>query len=100
MSGKRASVRSSAIAVRTLLPDRNTSVPDPRVLVITGASTGIGAATARAAVADGWNVVLAARSEQPLRELAVELGEERALVQRCDVTEFDDQKALVEATIE
>ena len=75
-------------------------MPDPRVLLITGASTGIGAATARAAVADGWNVVLAARSEQPLRELAGELGEERALVQRCDVTEFDDQKALVKATLE
>ena len=75
-------------------------MPDPRVLLITGASTGIGAATARAAVADGWNVVLAARSEEPLRELAGELGEERALVQRCDVTEFDDQKALVKATLE
>jgi len=75
-------------------------VPDPRVLLITGASTGIGAATARAAVADGWNVVLAARSEDRLRELAGELGEERALVQRCDVTEFADQEALVAAALE
>jgi NADP-dependent 3-hydroxy acid dehydrogenase YdfG len=75
-------------------------VPDQRVLIITGASTGIGAATARAAVADGWNVVLAARSEDRLRELAGELGEERALVQRCDVTEFADQEKLVAATLD
>src|SRR5204863_9215886 len=94
-SGKRAWVRSCAIAGRTLLPDRNTSVSDQRVLLITGASSGIGAATARAAVADGWNVVLAARSEDRLRELAGELGGEHALVQRCDVTEFGDQEALV-----
>ncbi|MFL5885593.1 MAG: SDR family oxidoreductase [Thermoleophilaceae bacterium] len=75
-------------------------MPDQRVLIITGASTGIGAATARAAVADGWNVVLAARSEDRLRELAGELGEERALVQRCDVTEFADQEKLVAATLD
>jgi NADP-dependent 3-hydroxy acid dehydrogenase YdfG len=75
-------------------------VSDQRVLLITGASSGIGAATARAAVADGWDVVLAARSEDRLRELAGELGEERALVQRCDVTEFGDQEALVAATLD
>ena len=45
-----------------------------RVLLITGASSGIGAATARHASADGWRVVLAARSQERLRELAQELG--------------------------
>ena len=75
-------------------------MPDDRVLLVTGASTGIGAATARAAVDAGWSVVLAARSEDKLTNLAGELGEERALVKRCDVTEFADQAALVEASLE
>ena len=46
------------------------------VLAITGASTGIGAATARQAVEAGWQVVLGARSEDKLRDLAEELGGE------------------------
>jgi NADP-dependent 3-hydroxy acid dehydrogenase YdfG len=75
-------------------------VPDDRVLLVTGASTGIGAATARAAVADGWSVVLSARSEDKLQQLAGQLGDERTLVRRCDVTDFADQEALVQATLE
>lgn len=73
---------------------------DP-VILITGASSGIGAATARAAVADGWRVVLGARSEDKLRHLAEELGgPDRALAQRCDVTDWDDQQALVATATE
>src|SRR5437667_140043 len=84
----------------TVLPDRNRGVSDDRVLLITGASTGIGAATARAAVADGWSVVLAARSEDKLKQVAAELGDEHTLARRCDVTEFGEQEALVEAALE
>jgi NADP-dependent 3-hydroxy acid dehydrogenase YdfG len=73
---------------------------DSPVLLITGASTGIGAATARQAVAKGWRVVVSARSEDKLAELAGELGEEHSLAQRCDVTEFADQERLVEAALE
>ena len=73
---------------------------DPRTLLITGASTGIGAATAKAAVADGWQVVLSARSEDKLRALADELGDDKTLVVRCDVTEWDDQQRLVAETLE
>ncbi len=70
-------------------------------MIITGASTGIGAATARQAVEDGYRVVLAARSEEKLRELAEGLGgEERALAQRCDVSLWEDQEALVAAALE
>jgi NADP-dependent 3-hydroxy acid dehydrogenase YdfG len=69
-------------------------------MLITGASTGIGAATARHAVDAGWRVALAARSEDKLSDLVSSLGEENALAQRCDVTEFGDQEALVAATVE
>ena len=73
---------------------------DP-VLIITGASTGIGAATARRAAEAGHRLVLAARSEDRLTELADELGgPDRATAVRCDVTEWDDQQALVERALE
>src|SRR4051794_39846607 len=69
-------------------------------LLITGASTGIGAATARAAVADGWPVALAARSEDKLKALVEELGDDMALAVRCDVCEWADQQRLVEQAID
>jgi NADP-dependent 3-hydroxy acid dehydrogenase YdfG len=72
----------------------------PGVLLVTGASSGIGAATARQAAQAGWKVVVSARSEDKLAELAGELGEGSALAQRCDVTDFADQERLVEAAIE
>jgi NADP-dependent 3-hydroxy acid dehydrogenase YdfG len=71
-----------------------------RVLLITGASSGIGAATARHASADGWRVVLAARSRERLDALAGDLGgPERALAVTCDVTEWDDQQRVVDAAL-
>jgi NADP-dependent 3-hydroxy acid dehydrogenase YdfG len=75
-------------------------VADP-VFVITGASTGIGAATARRAAEAGYRVALAARSVEKLEALAEELGgEERALAVRCDVTEWSEQEALAERTLD
>ncbi len=72
---------------------------DP-VLLITGASSGIGAATARAA-AGSYRLVLAARRLEELEALAAELGgEERALAVRCDVTEWDQVEALAAAALE
>jgi NADP-dependent 3-hydroxy acid dehydrogenase YdfG len=68
---------------------------DP-VFLITGASSGIGAATARAAADAGYRLALAARSVDKLRALAAELGgEQRALAIGCDVTEWADQEAMV-----
>jgi NADP-dependent 3-hydroxy acid dehydrogenase YdfG len=73
---------------------------DP-VFLITGASSGIGAATARAAAGAGYRVALAARSIDRLSMLADELGgDERALAIRCDVTEWSDQEAMVAAVRE
>jgi NADP-dependent 3-hydroxy acid dehydrogenase YdfG len=72
---------------------------DP-VLLITGASSGIGAATARAA-ASSHRLVLAARRLEELEELAAELGgEERALPVRCDVAEWDQVEAMAAAALE
>jgi NADP-dependent 3-hydroxy acid dehydrogenase YdfG len=74
---------------------------DAPVLVITGASTGIGAATASRAVEFGQRVVLAARSEEKLEALAQELGgPEHALAVRCDVTSWEEQQALVATALE
>lgn len=70
------------------------------VFLITGASSGIGTATARHASEAGYRVVLAARSGERLRELADELGGvDHALAIECDVTEWDQQQALVSEAI-
>jgi NADP-dependent 3-hydroxy acid dehydrogenase YdfG len=71
-----------------------------RVFLITGASSGIGAATARRARAEGWRVVLAARSIDRMQRLADELGgAENALAVRCDVTEWEQQQGMVLAAL-
>jgi NADP-dependent 3-hydroxy acid dehydrogenase YdfG len=73
----------------------------PRTILITGASTGIGAATAKRLHAEGNRLVLAARRREPLDRLAATLdGDAEVMVEVCDVTEWEQNTALVEAALE
>jgi NADP-dependent 3-hydroxy acid dehydrogenase YdfG len=74
---------------------------DEPVLLITGASSGIGAATARRAAHAGYRVALGARREDRLRDLAEALGgPEHAIGVRCDVSEWDQVQALAQTTLD
>ena len=65
-----------------------------RTAVVTGASSGIGAASARALAADGFHVVCAARRRDRIETLAEEIGG-RAVV--CDVTDAESVAGLATA---
>jgi len=70
-----------------------------KVFLITGASTGIGEATARRAIKAGFRVVLAARSTDKLELLKSELGHQRAFAVTCDVASWQSQQEMVEQTL-
>ena len=64
---------------------------DQKIAVVTGASSGIGAATARALAAEGFQVVCAARRQDRVAALASEIG---GVAVRLDVTDADSVAAL------
>ena len=65
-----------------------------KVIIITGASSGIGEETARVLAREGAKVVLSARREERLKKLADEIGENAAYL-KSDVVNADEMKALV-----
>jgi NADP-dependent 3-hydroxy acid dehydrogenase YdfG len=72
-----------------------------KIIVITGASSGLGEATARLLSVEGATVVLAARRADRIKELADELERQggKALAVTTDVTDCQQVKALVDKAV-
>ncbi|HEX4124455.1 MAG TPA: SDR family oxidoreductase [Tepidisphaeraceae bacterium] len=75
---------------------------DQQVIVITGASSGIGLATARLAASRGARLVLAARSSGALDQIVNEIGSEggQAISVACDVSDHGQVQQIAERAIE
>jgi len=69
-----------------------------KTVMITGASRGIGAATARVFATAGWRVALLARSEADISALAEQIGD-RAMALRCDVADATSVTASVQTVM-
>ena len=72
---------------------------DGTVALVTGASSGIGEATAVALADEGARVALVARRRDRLEALAERLGGERTLVVEADITDSDAARRAVETTV-
>jgi len=70
-----------------------------KVVVVTGASSGIGAALGKLLASKGAKVVLAARNVEGLNAVAAQCNPDNVLVHRCDVTKREDHEALLQAAI-
>lgn len=71
-----------------------------KVIIITGASSGIGKATAELLAKQGAKLVLAARRKERLEKIQEELSKYEVSIMPADVTNFDDMQKLVNFTLE
>ncbi len=80
----------------------NSDHPHAPVVIITGASSGLGEATARAAARGGSSVVLAARSLEKLLKITTDIQAEggQALAVEADISQEEDCRSIVQKTIE
>jgi len=73
---------------------------DAKTVLITGAGSGIGAATARRFAQEGANVVLVGRTKDKLAGVAASIEGDKTLVHTADVSKVMEAKAAVEAAVE
>jgi len=73
---------------------------EQKVVIITGAGSGIGEATAKRFAKEGYAVVLNGRTKSKLHRVADEIGADQLLIQSGDVSKSEDVQALVNQTIE
>ena len=71
-----------------------------KVVIVTGAASGIGAATAKRFSDEGASVVLVGRTAERLEKAAKDLPDDRTLVHQADVSKSDAVNALVSATVQ
>ncbi len=70
-----------------------------KVVIVTGAGSGIGEATARRFSSEGANVILADLDKAKAERVAADLPSEKTRVQHCDVSKLKDVKQLIRATV-
>ncbi|PWK33526.1 SDR family NAD(P)-dependent oxidoreductase [Cupriavidus plantarum] len=71
-----------------------------RVVIVTGAGSGIGAAAARRFAAEGARVVLAGRTREKLKKVAADLPADKQLVHVTDVSDYAQVEGLVRAAVD